>query len=75
MTTTVLDRLGTPRELYARRIGVGRLEEVFEVPDTSLFIGLWRGVTEDTGIGVGVGWPSVLGEPTDCVLLPLRTIV
>jgi hypothetical protein len=54
-------------------IEVGGTDVIVELPDGGMPVSLGRGETDVLGMKVGVGWPSVLGEPTPREALPART--
>jgi hypothetical protein len=72
----VLGGLECPAEACnaeGRRIGVGR-REAFELLYNTLSVGLGRGEAGGILVEVGVGAPRVLGDPLDCVFLPVRVM-
>jgi hypothetical protein len=60
----ILDWLETLGELVVWCVEVGGIDVIFELPDGGIPLSLGRGETDVLAMKVGVGWPSVLGEPT-----------
>jgi hypothetical protein len=63
-TAVISDRLETLGELVVWCIEVGGIDVIFELLGGGMPVSLGRGETDVLGMKVGVGWPSVLGEPT-----------
>jgi hypothetical protein len=64
VAAVILDWLETLGELVVWCIEVGGTDVINELPRGGMPVSLGRGETDGLGMEVGVGWPSVLGEPT-----------